>query len=119
MEKIKLPTIDFLGAKIGLKEGQKIRKLEVATIETLNRELLGVGSQIKELQDRLEEVYNNIEKNKADFAEGKIERLTFNKDEDMFFKEKAKATDELRAVVRKGTEVIAQMKINLDNQRIE
>ncbi len=113
------PVVVFHGAKIGLKEGQKMRKIDISSIEALNRELLGTGSKIKELQDDIEELMENIEKNKADLSMGKIEKLTFNKTQDKFFREKIRIADDLRLTVRSDVDVISRLRILLEGNILE
>ncbi|VVB61485.1 Uncharacterised protein [uncultured archaeon] len=114
-----MPVLAFHGAKIGLSEGQKIRKIDVEGVEALNRQLLAKGSEIKEMQDQLADILNNTRKNKTDYSAGKIEKLTFLKDQDRLFKEKSKTLDDLRLTVRDSEGIIAKVKGLLEQNKME
>jgi len=114
-----MPVVKFHDAHISLREGYRIKKVDVAAVESLNRELLSTGSEIKELQDRLEDILANSEKNKTDYAAGKIEKLTFQEVQNKFYNERMEILDNLRNANRNSAAVIAKIKSLVEEHRIE
>ncbi|MFH0829702.1 MAG: hypothetical protein V1887_00895 [Candidatus Aenigmatarchaeota archaeon] len=87
-----------------------VKKIEIPEVEALTRELINIGSKIRELQDSIELKLIEQKKNLTDYKAGAIQRVAFKDVNAKFDKEKMDKIAKLTTTVNEGVATISRMK---------
>lgn len=87
-----------------------VKKIEIPEAEALTRELISIGSKIRELQDSLELLLIEQKKNLTDYKAGAIQRVAFRDVNSKFDREKLATIARLTATVNEGTVTTSKMR---------
>lgn len=87
-----------------------IKKIEIPEVEALTRDMINIGSKIRELQDSLELQLIEQKRNFTDFKAGSIQRVAFKDVNAKYDKEKMAAIAKLTATVNAGVTISSKMR---------
>lgn len=87
-----------------------VKKIEIPEAESLTRELIDIGSKIREFQDSLETLLIEQKRNLADFKSGNIQRAAFRDINNKFDSEKMATIVKLTATVNSGIANASKMR---------
>ncbi|MEM5804472.1 MAG: hypothetical protein QXU82_01330 [Candidatus Aenigmatarchaeota archaeon] len=87
-----------------------IKKIEIPEVEALTREMINIGSRIRELQDSIELELIEQKRNLTDYKAGSIQRVAFKDVNAKFDKEKMASIAKLTAAVNEGLAIAGKMR---------
>ena len=87
-----------------------IKKIEIPEVEALTRDLINIGSKIRELQDGIEMELIEQKRNLTDYKAGAIQRVAFKDVNTKYDKEKLSSIAKLTATVNEGIATIGKMR---------